>query len=253
MFEAWRLVNTETTDPYLNMAIEEAILMSVGQGEVPPTVRFWRNSAAVVIGYFQEAEREAYVDTCCEVGADIVRRISGGGSVYHDEGNLNYSLYIPNSDPHAIADIQESYRSYCRGLITGLAVLGVRAEYVPLNDIVVGRRKISGTAQARRHRAILHHGTLMLDVDISAMGRALQVAPEYLASKGAATLRDWVVTLHELGACSSAGKVAAALRCGFEQELAVRFAETTLSKDEESAARTFLDEQYSRDTWNFMR
>jgi lipoate---protein ligase len=253
MLDAWRLIDSETTDPYLNMAIEEAILMAVGKGEAPPTIRFWRNSPAIVIGYFQEVEREAYVDECCITGTEIVRRISGGGSVYHDLGNLNYSIFMPNHDPHAIADIDFSYACYCKGLIRGLTELGLRAEFAPVNDVVVDGRKVSGTAQARRHRAILHHGTLMVDVDILAMNRVLLVAPDYLASKGAACLRDWVVTLRELGACSSVSEAKEALRRGFEQVLKVRFVEEALSDNEESHAQRLLVEQYSRDSWNFMR
>src|SRR6266568_1343776 len=93
--ETWRLVDHEYRDnPYMNLAVEEAIPRMVGEGKAPSTVRFWHNSNTIVIGCFQSAKLEVNMQACKETGPEIVRRFTGGGAVDHDSGNLNYAISL---------------------------------------------------------------------------------------------------------------------------------------------------------------
>ena len=140
----WRVVGLETHDAYFNMAIDEVLLERVSEKLSPPTIRFYRWSpSAVSIGRFQSMEEEVNVEKCREIGVDYVRRITGGGAVYHDNGGeITYSLVAPESEfPKGI---RESYRDICKSIISGLGSLGIKAEFMPINDIIAEGKKISG-------------------------------------------------------------------------------------------------------------
>src|SRR5881628_1017661 len=95
VLETWRLVDLEYRDnPFMNLAVEEAIPRMVGEGKAPSTVRFWHNSNTIVLGCFQSAELEVNFEECKETGTKVVRRFTGGGAVYHDGGNLNYAISL---------------------------------------------------------------------------------------------------------------------------------------------------------------
>lgn len=250
---AWRLLDLSFPDPCYNLAVEESVLRAVGRGESPPTLRLWQNDDAVVIGYSQNAYEEADLEKCERRGTAVVRRVSGGGAVYHDSGNLNYSLTIPVGDRRVAADVRKSFEFLCRGLVRGLAILGLEAEFAAGNDVTVNGRKISGTAQARRWGAVLHHGTLLLDADIQVMGEVLRVKPEYLESKGVEALSEWVTTLRQLGKLHCVKEVKAALVAGFESSLDVRFSPGALTTNEQDIAGRLLEGQYCRTDWNLQR
>lgn len=251
--EPWRLLDLSDADPYLNMAIEEALMHSVGAGDAPPTLRLWQNQNAVIIGYFQDAEVEADLEACRELGTAVVRRVSGGGAVYHDPGNLNYALVLPLGHPQVPDDIMASYRLYCGAVIEALAGLGLSAEFAPINDIVVGGRKVSGTAQARRWGALLHHGTLLLHLDIPTMGRVLKVTREHLEKKGVKSVTERVATLEQLGRPTSVAEAKAALAAGLERSLGVRFQPGSLTPAERELVRRLHKEKYGRPEWNLKR
>lgn len=251
--QKWRLLDLSFGDPYLNMAVEEAVLRAVGAGEAPPTLRLWQNEDAVVIGYSQRIAEEVDLEACRRRGTAVVRRISGGGTVYQDRGNLNYSLFAPLSDWRVSADVRESFEFLCRGFLKGLEILGLQGEFRPINDITVGGCKLSGTAQARRWGAVLHHGTLMIDVDIGVMEEVLRIHPDYLASKGAACVADWVTTMAQLGKDCGPAEVKAALVAGFEYALEVRFVPGILTEKEEQESERLSREQYCRPEWNALR
>jgi len=248
--EEWRLLDLSHADPYLNMAVEEAILQAVGAGLAPPTLRLWQNDNAVVIGYFQDAAVEADLEACRELGTAVVRRISGGGAVYHDAGNLNFALFIPASDPRVPREVLASYHYLCRGVIEALSLLGLQAALVPINDIVVDGRKVSGTAQARRHGGILHHGTLLLSLDIARMARVLRVTREHLEKKGVASVTERVATLGQLGRPCSIAEAKAALVAGYSTALGVRFRPGVMSEPELELAQRLYDQKYRLPEWN---
>jgi lipoate---protein ligase len=247
----WRLLDLSyPQDPYLNMAIEEAALQAVGERQAPPTLRLWQNDNAVIIGYFQNAQEEANLPVCQELGTAVVRRVSGGGAVYHDAGNVNYALFVPQDDPCVSADVLESYRFFCQGIIDALDTLGLKAEFKPINDIVVDGRKVSGTAQARKHHAVLHHGTLLLKVNVEMMGKVLRVSQAYLKTKNVVDIKQRVATLAQLGRPTTIEEAKAALAAGYARLLGVRFQPGDLLPYERELAQRLCEQRYRNDDWN---
>ena len=138
MTEDWRLIDMRIEDAPTQMAIDEAIAMARLRYNTPNTIRLYRwNPSAVSIGYFQSLEKEVNLDACRKFGVDVIRRITGGGAVYHDyNGEITYSFVVPESERCVPSDILESYQVICGAIVNGLRYLGVDSEFKPVNDIV---------------------------------------------------------------------------------------------------------------------
>ncbi|RLF89943.1 lipoate--protein ligase family protein, partial [Thermococci archaeon] len=149
--------------PEVQMAIDEAIMRARIEGRVPDTVRLYVfKPSSVTIGRFQSVKHDVNLEKAKELGIPVVRRITGGGSVFHDEyGEITYSMVMGEDYHPALKNIQESYRFLAGPLVDALKDLGLNAEFSGLNDIVVNGKKISGSAQTRRKGVILQHGTFM--------------------------------------------------------------------------------------------
>ncbi len=186
----FRLLNTGAGSAAMNMAIDEAVLEHVALGAVKPTLRFYGWSpAAVTIGYFQSLLEEVDLEACKKHDIQYVRRITGGGAVLH-EHEITYSIHIPEKNPILPNGILESYRKISEGIIRGLGILHLDAQFVPLNDIVLKDptangmlKKISGNAQTRKKEVILQHGTILLKVDVEKMFEILKVPNEKMKGK----------------------------------------------------------------------
>jgi lipoate-protein ligase A len=236
-------------DAFTAMAIDEALLRLNAEGKSPNTVRFWRwNPSAVSIGCFQSVEREVALDVARRYGVDVVRRITGGGAVFHDfNGELTYSVVCRESD--VPADIIESYKLICGGLVRGFERLGLRAEFRPVNDIQVGGKKISGSAQTRRWGSVLQHGTVLISPDVRRMFELLKVSPEKISDKFIASVFERVTTIErELGRRPSFEEVRQAMVRGFEEALGVRLVESGLTEEEERLAAE-LRPKYASEEW----
>ncbi|GHU29651.1 octanoyltransferase LipM [Spirochaetia bacterium] len=195
----FRLLNTGYNDCFFNMALDEALLQSISHDNAPPTLRFYGwNPPAVSIGSSLNITDVLNEDACSRYNIDIVRRISGGGAVFHHK-ELTYSIIIPDSHPLADFDLSTSYRHLCAGLIEGFALLGISTVFQPINDIIAGTKKISGNAQSRRLNCILQHGTILLDFDSALMFSLLKVREEKLRRKQIAAAHERVTSLHALG------------------------------------------------------
>ena len=195
----WRIVGLEAHDAYFNMAIDEVLLERVKDRLSPPTIRFYRWSpSAVSIGRFQSMEEEVNVERCKELGVDYVRRITGGGAVYHDgRGEITYSLIGPESEfPKGI---RESYMEICKPIIEGLRLLGIDSEFAPINDIVANGKKISGNAQTRREGVLLQHGTILYSLDIQKMFSLLNVSKEKISDKMIKNVEERVTSVSAFG------------------------------------------------------
>jgi len=249
----WRLVYLNEYDGRWNMAIDEAMLILRARNRIPNTLRLYVfKPSAVTVGYFQSPMEEVNIDYCKKRRIAIVRRITGGGAVYHDErGEVTYAIVVDERD--APKDIIESYRFFCGGLVEALKVLGLAAEFRPINDILISGRKVSGSAQTRRRGAILQHGTLMYDTDISVLAVVLKVVPEKLKDKGASKLEERVITVSKaLGRKVGRDEVVKAMIKGFSKALSVDFEEGELTREELELAEKLVREKYSLDKWNFM-
>jgi lipoate---protein ligase len=251
--ETWRLVDLEyRKDPFMNLAVEEAIPRVVGEGKAPSTVRFWHNSNTIVIGCFQSAKLEVNMETCKETGTEIVRRFTGGGAVYHDSGNLNYAISLRKG--HSLVpgqNLQSVFEKLSEGSVQGLRKLGVRAEFQPINDIQVNGRKVSGAAGSIRWNSVFHHGCILVNSDLSILGKVLNVSRAKLEDKHVASVQKRVTTVRdELGRDVSTREVRDAIVDGIESCYGVRVEPGDLGKEELGLAEELYQTKYSRLEWN---
>ena len=259
----WRVIGLQTHDAFMNMALDEAVCEAVAAGEVPPTIRFYRwQPSAVSIGYFQSLDDEVAVEKCKEAGVDYIRRRTGGGSVYHDyDGEITYSVIAPESIfPRGILD---SYKVICGWIIDSLERVGVKAEFKPINDIVmaggdveegeesVEGKKISGNAQTRRSGVLLQHGTLLFKVDVPKMFSLLKVGQEKIADKMIAAASDRVTSINTLKPKLSIEDVYGAMVEGFTD--GKKWKEGDFLISEMKRASELIEERYGNAEWNGMR
>ncbi|MBN2230960.1 MAG: lipoate--protein ligase family protein [Candidatus Thorarchaeota archaeon] len=254
--EEVRFIDLTTHNAYENMAIDEAIMLSMKDGKVIPTLRFYRwQPSAVSIGTFQGMRDEVDIEFCTSKGIDVIRRITGGGAVYHDyEGEITYSIILPRGHRLVPDDIIESYKIICEGIVLSLDYLGIKSEFKPINDVVVGSKKVSGNAQTRRHSCVLQHGTILLDLDVRLMFSILKVPKEKISDKMIADAKDRVISIRDLtGLKISMNELMDALETGFSEALGIDLVRGTLTDGEREAATRLVREKYSIDKWNFKR
>lgn len=182
------LVN-ECTDACRNMAFDEFALESLPLDE--PVFYLWRNAPSVIIGLNQSAYAEVNLDYLKEHGIALARRVTGGGAVYHDLQNLNYTIVGKSRDLNA------DYPDYLHYMVNALRQLGVPAELSGRNDIMVDGRKCSGYAKRVWKDRLMVHGTLMFDVDLSVLQQALSVPGSKMAASGVASVRSKVANLKD--------------------------------------------------------
>ena len=182
------LVNS-STDPFFNMAFDQWCLESLPLDE--PVFYLWRNRPAVIIGLNQNAFAEVNRPFLESRGIELVRRVTGGGAVYHDLQNLNYTI-VGRS-----VDMERDYPAYASMMARALRRLGVPAELSGRNDITVGGRKVSGYAKRVWRDRLMVHGTLMYNVDIETLTLALDVPGSKLHGKGVASVHSRVANLRE--------------------------------------------------------
>lgn len=165
----WRVLQDLPQSGSRNMAVDYAILKAVSAGEQPPTLRLYRwAQPTITIGYFQSPEKEVYLDEAEKQGVKVIRRITGGGTVFHHL-ELTYSFIIPAEHPAIKGEVLDSFRTVCNPIIKALNAKGIPAEYQPINDITAGGKKISGNAQIRKEGVLLQHGTILLDIHLESI------------------------------------------------------------------------------------
>ena len=243
----FRLINDGWRNAYENMAVEEAILMNN-----IPTLRLYKwKPSAISIGYFQSMEEEINLEECKRQGVDVVRRITGGGAVYHDsDGEITYSVICPQEMlPRKIMDI---YSLICSSLAYGLAYIGLNARHEGINDIVVNGKKISGSALTKKYGNVLQHGTLLLKVDVKKMFSLLKVGKDKISDKEIRSVEERVTSVEKEGGVMDEGKVKEALIKGFEEKMGLKFYEGELTEKEREDAEK-LREKYESREWNFKR
>ena len=240
----------------MNMAVDEAICRLRSQGKSPNTIRLYRwKPSAVSIGYFQILEQEVDFDACERLGMDVVRRMTGGGAVYHSyEGEVTYSVIVNQDNPKIPRDILKSYELICSGITLAMKNLGINAEFKPINDIDVNGKKISGNAQTRRWNIVLQHGTILLDTDIRTMFTVLKVSKEKISDKLIRSAEERVTTIRrELGRRVSFNETIEALKSTFPKVFDVKLVEGGLSHEEKELALKLSREKYGTPGWIFNR
>lgn len=236
--------NEGNTDPHLNLALEEYALRNFDYDS--DYLLFYINEPSIIIGRNQNTLEEINHEYVEEQGIHVVRRISGGGAVYHDTGNLNFS-FITNYDKQSL----NNFRKFTRPVIKVLRSLGVDAELSGRNDIEVGGRKISGNAQFSSVKRMFSHGTLLFDSDLSEVTNALDVKMNKIESKGHKSVRSRVANITEfLDESMDIGAFREKLLEGLYQERE-EFEVYRLSEEEWEAVHTLKESKYADWHWNF--
>ena len=236
-------METGSRDPYYNLAFEEYVLTHRKEGEY---LLLWQNENTIVIGQNQNAEEEinrAFVEAH---KINVVRRTTGGGAVYQDLGNLNYSFITDVDDAERMTMVR-----FTAPVVEALRALGVQAEAAGRNDILAGGRKVSGTAQRLVGDRILHHGTLLFDSDPSMVSGALNADPAKFQSKSAKSVRSRIGNIREflvrdMNLQQFWNYLKEALSGG-------GIAYDSLSPEELEEVRRLREEKYATWEWNFGR
>ena len=187
MIDRLFVCSSDGFDPYSNLALEQALLERVGAGEL--ILYLWRNARTVVIGRNQNPWKECRTTLLTQEGGRLARRLSGGGAVFHDLGNLNFTFLMREED-YDLSRQLSVIETACRSL-------GIPVERSGRNDLLADGRKFSGNAFYKHNGAAYHHGTLMVDVDTDLAMRYLSPSKAKLAAKGVDSVRSRIVNLRE--------------------------------------------------------
>ena len=182
------VIENKMTRPQYNLALEE-YLCARSTRDGSRFFMLWQNEPSIIVGRFQNTLAEINADFVENEGIHVVRRNSGGGAVYHDLGNINYSFIVPDEN----ADFD--FALFTQPVINALAALGVAVEHSGRNDIAIDGKKISGGAQFRRGGTVLHHGTLLYDTDLDILSRSLNVSEDKFKDKAVKSVRSRVTNI----------------------------------------------------------
>lgn len=231
------IITTKSTDPWKNLGVEEYLLNTAKV----PTLYLWQNDRTVVIGRHQNAWAECDVSALEAFGGKLARRLSGGGAVYHDLGNLNFTFIMPQS-------VYDRARQ-TRVLLNAVRAVGIDAEVSGRNDLTTDGRKFSGHAFCSRHDNAYHHGTLMVASDMERLSGFLTVDASKLASKAVSSVRSRVVNLRELAPDLTIASLAEAVAQAFTAEYGECDLMTTEELPEQEVEE--LHQKYASWEWRF--
>lgn len=250
MSAEWRLLEDHIHEARHHFAVEEALARLVDEGRSPPTLRLRRVLPAVFVGVYQDTRSEVNLAYCQARNIQIVRRMNGGGAVYHEMGSFCYSAFFrrelfPQSD-------EELYRIFAVPAIRTCADYGVQARFHGRNDVLVGERKIYGSAQFSWYSAFVQSGTFLVNMDFEAMEQALTPPALKFEGKSARSIRDRVTSLsREVGREIETREVMSRFSSHFAEFLGIRLTPGELTAEEQALAEKLLQAKYSTDGWNF--
>lgn len=238
--------NEGITDPVINLAIEEYVLQNFGEDDT--YLLFYINKPSIIIGRNQNTIEEINTDYVDANGIKVVRRLSGGGAVYHDEGNLNFS-FITKDD----GDSFHNFAKFTQPVVEALNNIGVPAELIGRNDLLVEGRKISGNAQFSTKGRMFSHGTLMFDSEIEHVVSALNVKKEKIESKGIKSIRSRVANISEFleEKITMNDFKNLILRYIFDVEDVKDIPRYTLTKEDWEKVHKISKERYQSWEWNY--
>ncbi len=205
------LYHTKTHNPWLNLAREEYLFNSISQNNISHIIFYlWQNQNTIVIGKNQNPWKECQIPLLEKENVYLARRISGGGAVFHDLGNLNFTFIIPKE----MYDLSRQLKV----ILNAMQSLGIPAEFKGRNDLVVQDRKFSGNAFCYQSKQALHHGTILVSADLEKLTRYLQVSQDKIKSKGVSSVRSRVINLNEFVPGLTIQTVEQALNDSFQKE-----------------------------------
>ncbi len=242
------VIHEEPISPLLNVALDQVLLEEVGAGRRGPTLRLWEwDESAVIIGSFQSLKNEVDSEAAERRGVRVIRRISGGGAMFMEPGNtITYSLYVPTSLVDGLS-FEQSYSFLDDWVLGALETVGIKAKYVPLNDIASDQGKIGGAAQKRiATGAVLHHATMAYDIDAAAMTEVLRVGKEKLSDKGTTSARKRVDPMRRQTGMER-GAIIEAFKKHFESRYATRPGAVT--EEENTRAQHLVETKFATPEW----
>lgn len=275
-YSTWRFVDTGSQSPAMNMAIDEAIFRMHHEGKVPPTLRFYSwEPATLSIGYFQQAMKEVDLDRVKELKIGFVRRPTGGRAVLHDR-ELTYSIIVSEQVPFIPPTVTESYRYFSEGLLRGFRHLELPAEMVHHGkkepeekglstaacfdspswyELVLGDRKIAGSAQMRANGVILQHGSILIDLDADLLFSLLRFPSDEVRERMKRLFLKRAVAINEERKESpvTLAEVKKAFKRGFQEGLGIELMDGELTEDEKALAERIAKEKYEKEEWNLRR
>lgn len=227
----------QNNNPYFNLASEEYLL----KHKKDYFIYLWINSPAVIVGVNQNTLEEVNLEYVEKSGVKVVRRLTGGGAVYHDLNNVCYTVIAPKESDEI------SFRDFSLPVIEYLKTLGINAEFSGRNDITIDGKKISGTAQTVWKDRVMHHGTLLFDTDVNALTSSLKPNKFKIESKGIKSVRARVTNLKEYlpnFTCQT-------LKNGLEEFLGGKLPVYTFNEQDINQIERLIEEKYSKYEWNF--
>ncbi|HEX8013276.1 MAG TPA: lipoate--protein ligase family protein [Casimicrobiaceae bacterium] len=249
MARAFRVIDTGVRDGRRQIAFDQALIDAHKAGAIPDTIRFLRFPPTALVGRHQALSREIRLDYCKANGIGVARRITGGGAIYFDEGQLGWELVFRRATL-PIGSLADLAREICEAAAAGLCTLGVDACYRPRNDIEVSGRKLSGTGGFFDEDTLFYQGTVLIDLDPERMVAALKVAQAKLAKRALDSAAQRVVTLSELlGSAPSIEAVKRSLLTGFAQRLSIAPVAGEITVYEEALAAKYHDEEIGTDAF----
>lgn len=248
MKSKWRLIVHGALPPSWNMSIDSALLHCMVE---QPALRLYRwQKPAITIGYFQDIEKEINIHLCRKDDVSIIRRVTGGGAVFHHE-EITYSIVHPLQGPFN-KGIMDSYALIAAPLVKALKAMGITAHYSPINDIYVGEKKISGSAQTRKEGKLLQHGTILVATDTEKMFSYLTIDPKKAKQEGKPVITACEI-LHDLAKESIYKKLIQAIIISFKEIFDIEFEETDTTPLENDVAFDFDQKYFSNEHWNCRR
>ena len=236
-------LESPSRDPYFNLALEEYVFERMDKSK--SYFLLWQNDNTIVVGKYQNTAEEidqAYVDAH---HIRVARRLSGGGAVYHDRGNLNFTFIVDRADAPGL-----NFKVFVRPVVEALARFGVHAEFTGRNDLTIDGMKFSGNAQYARRGRLLHHGCIMLDSNLTSVADALRVKEAKFASKAVKSVRSRVTTInaHAPAPISMEDFKRALKECAMASG---ELEPCTLTEEDLAAIRKLRDEKYATWAWNY--
>lgn len=235
-------LNLASTNPYYNLAAEQYVFDVLSREE--DFIMLWQNSPSVIIGRYQNAYAEVNERVLARNDIKLVRRLSGGGAVYHDMGNVNFT-FISKAPEDGLVNL----RPFCEAVSQALLSIGVESEISGRNDISIAGKKFSGNAQYVKDGRVMHHGTLMYSSNLDILESILKPDPAKFVGKGIKSVRSRVTNIseHMPGPLSVEQFKEALLSALIRQYPAVEY---RLSSRDDAEIKTLSRERYSTEEWN---
>ena len=240
-----KYIINENNNPRYNLALEEYVLKNL-DGEY---FFLWQNEPTIVIGKHQNTISEINLDYVEKKGIHVVRRMSGGGAVYHDLGNINFSFIQEKKD---LADFDFSF--FTRPIVDLLGELGIKAEFNSRNDLAIDGKKFSGNAQYIFKKKILHHGTLLFNSEMEELVNSLKVSKDKIESKGLKSIKSRVANIKDhIGKDSKIKEVSDFKDALFEhmKNRMEEFEEYVLTENDKKEIEKLKKEKYDKWEWNY--